>query len=132
MKVLRRIFHHWESWECFRNGFYGKENHEHFTRDECLEKYAEFLSDIEKFKKAMKRVTTEWINSSEHFLSNDSINRVAWLGQASACIELGLSSLNRGGFYKMPIEKQELANKVAKEFLHHWLRENGQNKTLFD
>ena len=125
-----RIYHHWESWECFRNGFYGKKENENLNREQCLLKYADFLSDIEKFKKAMKRVSIEWKNSCEHFLTNDSINRIAWLGQASACIELGLSSANRGGFYKMPIEKQELANKIAKEFLTEWIKNHEKNKRL--
>ena len=124
---MRRIFHHWETWECFRNGFYGKEENENYSREECLLKYADFLSDIEKFKSAMKRVSIEWKNSCEQFLTNSSINRIAWLGQSSACIELGLSSLNRAGFYRMTLEQQELANKVAKDFLNDWIKEHEKN-----
>lgn len=95
---IKRIFHTWDKWECYPAGFYensinGK------TKDEFEEIYKNFLSDLNKFETALNRVLSEWKNSCEHYLSNEKMNRIAWLGQASLCIETGIPSSFRTGYF---------------------------------
>ena len=52
----------------------------------------------------MERVVKEWPVSCEHFLTKHGMNRIAWLGQASMCIETGIPRFFRGGFNLMTQE----------------------------
>ena len=96
------------------------------TKQECEEAYRDFLADDERFKAALEKVTTEWKHSCEHYLTNEAMNRVAWLGQASACYAMGIPSVFRGGFYLLSEPQQARANKLAHEALNAWLRANGR------
>lgn len=125
---MTRIFHTYDRWECFPAGFYA-EKHPHRPNDskERLEQlYASFLSDSTRFKAALGRVITEWKNSCEHYLSNEKMNRIAWLGQAAACIEMGLPSCYRGGFHLLAKEDQDRADAIALGALNEWLAANGE------
>ena len=126
---MNRIYHHWQKWECYKAGFYNSVHP--ISKEDGQWAYAYFLGDSERFEKALKRVLNEWIFSCEHFLSNESINRIAWLGQASMCIELSLPCFYRGGFKLLSMEKQNEANKLADKYLQIWInRYEGKNKTI--
>lgn len=126
-----RIFHTFENWECHKAGFY-ESSKEGMTAAQCLEEYRAFLSNIPRFKKALQRVITEWKNSCEHYLTNSSMNRIAWLGQASLCIETGIPSAFRGGFALLTPEEQEKANNTALTYLNKWLVANGREKVTLE
>jgi len=122
-----RVFHTWDEWECYPAGFYD----EHppstdLTDDDCREIYAEFLKDPVAFEAALERVIREWPNSCAHYLTNQRMNRIAWLGQASVCIAHGIPSRYRGGFNMLSDEEQERANLVALDALNKWMRQNGR------
>lgn len=119
-----RIFHTYDKWECFKAGFYAT-NKEGMTTDECEKEYEKFLSDDDKFKNALEGVITNWKHSCEHYLTNKSMNRIAWLGQASLCYALGIPSVYRGGFNRLTSEQQDRANNIALEYLNKWLVANG-------
>lgn len=119
-----RIYHTWDKWECYPAGFY--EGHlSGKTDDEAKEMYRAFLSDLDAFDKALRRVMAEWPKSCEHYLTNESMNRVAWLGQASACIALGLPSKYRSGYFLLTDQQQKDADALALEYLNKWLTEHG-------
>lgn len=118
---MRRIFHHWEKWECVKAGMYSESD---LDRDEALEMYATFFRDIARFTAAMIRVTQEWPISCEQFLTNDSINRIAWLGQASMCMDTGVPRCFRAGFMLLSRDEQAAANQAAEDMLRHWLFEH--------
>lgn len=120
----KRIYYTWDKWECYPAGFYetGKDG---MTDEECKNKYREFLSDLSRFGMAMDRVLNEWKNSCEHYLTNESMNRIAWLGQASACIEMGIPSKYRSGYFLLTDEQQKAADLLALEYLNKWLTARG-------
>ena len=126
-----RIFHTFDKWECQKAGFYksivlGK------TTEECEKEYAEFLSNDEKFKDALEKVITEWKHSCEHYLTNRSMNRIAWLGQASMCYAAGIPSRFCGGFNLLDEKKREHANNIALEYLNKWLIENDLDEVGYE
>lgn len=92
-------------------------------RDTAMQKYAEFLRNIPRFERAMQRVITEWPRSCEQFLTNDSVNRIAWLGQAAMCIETGIPRMFRAGFSLLTEDQQLRANAAAEKVLRAWIRE---------
>lgn len=106
---MKRIYHTWEKWECYPAGFYETLPPNGMTPAEATALYAEFLRDSERFNAALWRVITEWPKSSEHYLSNEKMNRIAWLGQAAMCIETRVPSAYRGGFNRLTSAEQEQA-----------------------
>ncbi len=130
---MKRIFHTWDKWECYPAGFY--ENHpkdKAMSEDDCRKSYAEFLRDIPMFEAAMQSIILHWKHSCEHYLSNERMNRIAWLGQASMCYARGVPSIFCGGFNQLSELEQERANHSALKFLNQWLERKGEKPMTMD
>ena len=124
---MKRIYHHYETWECLR--MYLPYDGEVVDHDTLLHLYADFLRDIHRFKRALNRVKKEWPLSCEQFLSNESINRIAWLGQAAMCIDTGVPRKYRAGFMLLSAQEQEAANRTAQECLAEWLEDHARKNS---
>lgn len=127
MSKIKRIYHTWEKWECYPAGFY-EESVENKTEQVCKDEYAVFLRDLSRFGSAMERILKEWPNSCEHYLTNEKMNRIAWLGQASACIALGIPAKYRSGYFLLTKEEQGKADLLALEYLNKWLVGRGEEE----
>jgi hypothetical protein len=102
-------------------------------REGRLQSYAEFLRDLPRFAKALERVLMEWPIACEQFLSNESINRIAWLGQASMCLETGVPRKYRAGFMRLSVQEQRRANATAQQALTRWIKRHaGKNSVISD
>lgn len=124
---MERIYHTWDEWECYPAGFYeNKPANRDLSDDDCKEIYRDLLTDIPRFMKALDRVLAEWPNSCEHYLSNERMNRIAWLGQASLCIEEGIPSRYRGGYMLLDDEEKAHADLTALSALNKWLKGRGE------
>lgn len=126
-----RIFHTHEQWECFKAGFYATKFNG-MSESDCEKEYAKFLSDTQKFSGALEHVVTEWKNSCEHYLTNVSMNRIAWLGQAAMCYATGIPSKYRGGFFLLTDEHQKIANETALIYLNKWLVANNRKTVTLE
>lgn len=120
-----RVYRTWDTWECYHAGFY-EEKPKDMTQDEGEEKYREFLADIPRFEKSLKAVTEQWTNSCQHYLTNDRMNRIAWLGQASVAHALGIPSCCRGGYNRLTDSQKGAADSLALKYLNIWLKNNGR------
>ena len=118
-----RIYHTFDKWECHKAGFYASKK-DGFTSEQCEKAYAEFLSNSDLFASTLQNVITEWKYSCEHYLTNKSMNRIAWLGQAAMCYATGVPSKFCAGFNLLTEEQQHKANLVALEYLNKWLVNN--------
>lgn len=124
---MKRIYHTWDKWECYPAGFYeNKPNGKDWDDEKCREMYAEFLRDIPMFEAAMQSIIERWPRSCEHYLSNESMNRIAWLGQAAMCYAHGVPSVFRGGFNRLAEQEQQRANESALKYLNRWLVKHGE------
>lgn len=123
---MRRKWHHWETWECVPAGMYETLPPRGYTSDMALASYTKFLGDLPRFESALKRILSEWPISCEQFLSNPSINRIAWLGQSSMCIETGVPSRFRAGFSALDEDAQRAANAMADKYLGIWKAQAGE------
>jgi ParB-like chromosome segregation protein Spo0J len=121
-----RIFHEWQDWECYPAGFYSDKPPHNMTVEQCEIAYRDFLSDLDRFDKALARLIVEWKHSCEHYLTNEKMNRIAWLGQASMCLDTGVPSRFCGGYNLLTPEQQEAADRKALEYLNKWLYDNGR------
>ena len=124
---MKRIYHTWDEWECYPAGFYeNRPANKDLTDDDCRETYRALLADIPRFRAALNRVITEWHNSCEHYLTNERMNRIAWLGQASLCIAEGIPSRYRGGYMLLTDEQKLAADLAALDALNTWLKRRGE------
>jgi|TARA_Y100000310_G_scaffold342241_1_gene444534 ParB-like chromosome segregation protein Spo0J len=126
-----RIFHKYDKWECYKAGFYATKK-EGMTEKECEQEYYELLSNKKEFEKALKGVIEEWKYSCEHYLTNQSMNRIAYLGQAALCYSKGIPSKYRGGFNLLDERQQKKANNLALKYLNKWLKKNGRKEVKLD
>lgn len=123
-----RIYHTYEKWECHKAGFYSDTPPKGMTPEDCEIKYKNFLSNLNDFESGLKIVISDWRNSCEHYLTNDKMNRIAWLGQASVCAKYGIPSNFRGGFNLLTEQEQQAANELALKYLNIWLKNNGREE----
>lgn len=124
-----RILHTWDKWECYRAGFHA-ERPPGMTQEQGEAAYTEFLADLRAFEAALQRVTSEWKHSCEHYLTNDRMNRVAWLGQASVALALGIPAVCRGGYQALTFEQKYAADMMALKYLNRWLEANGRDALM--
>jgi hypothetical protein len=127
---MERIYHTWDKWECYPAGFYEtKPPRKDLTTEQCKQMYADFLADSDRFRTAVLGVLMYWPNSCEHYLSNERMNRIAWLGQSAMCFETRVSKYFCGGYFLLSEDQQREADLVALEGLNQWLAKRGE-KTL--
>jgi len=92
----------------------------------------DLLVDLPRFRAALDAVVTTWKHSCEHYLTKAAMNRIAWLGQAATCYELGIPAVYRGGFSLLTEKQQEKANAAALKAMNKWLRANGREPVGMD
>lgn len=117
---MTRIWHHYEKWECVPAGMYETVAPQGLAPEEAEVAYEVFLRDLSRFRAALVRVLAEWPIACEHFLSNISMNRIAWLGQASMCIATGVPARFKSGYKRLTAAERVAADALAAEYLQKW------------
>jgi len=126
-----RIFHTFDKWECHKAGFYAS-NKEGMTAEQCEKAYAEYLSNPDTFSHGLEGVIKDWKHSCEHYLTNKSMNRIAWLGQAAVCYSTGIPSKFCSGWNLMSEEQQDDANALALVYLNKWMVANNREELTLE
>tara|TARA_R110000764_G_scaffold72464_2_gene148603 strand:+ start:1117 stop:2268 length:1152 start_codon:yes stop_codon:yes gene_type:complete len=122
-----RVFHTYDKWECHKAGFYAP-NKKDFSNEQCEQEFIRVLTDQNLFASILDKVIIEWKNSCEHYLTNKSMNRIAWLGQAAVCYHTSVPSRYSGAWFKMSEEDRGLADETALIYLNKWMVSNGMNE----
>jgi len=128
---VNRIFHPYQDWELINYNFYGNE-HLKWSKLQCEYKYKEILGDIDLFKETMQNLSNDCPKSCEHNLTNRSMNRIAFLGQASVAYKYKIPCIYSSGFQLLTDEEKIAANNAAFEFLNNWLTDRGLEKVTLD
>jgi hypothetical protein len=69
----------------------------------------------------MMSVVNDWKYSCEHNLSNTSINRISWVGQAACAYAINSSeNIVRFAWWKLTDEEKNRANEKAKNAINYW------------
>lgn len=116
---MKRIYHHYEKWECWKHGFWdscsGNE------KKEKIQKVIELFSNPQETKIYMEKVVSDWKFSCEQNLSNDGMNKIAWLGQAACCLMGKIpSSVTMESWSFVPDEFKIIANSIAETIIKEW------------
>jgi len=124
---MNRIYHPWDLWECHKSGFF--KNQSTKNKRKQLELCINLYSDSIRFKKVCNKIITKWVFSCEHNLSNEALNKIAWMGQACCAIEYGISSdISRSAFNEVKLKLQKKADIIAQNYVNKWGRLNGFEK----
>lgn len=122
---MRQIYHPYHLWEDWQNGMW------HTGDKNRLKEAIDFTSDYIKYGKAMNRVINEWPFACEHFLSNLSINRKAWIGHAAVSIEIGITeNITRMAWGYLTEKQQNDANLQAHFNILLWERKQRLSNIL--
>ena len=124
MKKIERIWHPWQKWECYKNGFFGPFKNG-MTKNSGEIMYAEFFSRGNLFEENLSIVMNDWKYSLEHNLTNSGLNKVAWCGQAAACVYKGIPAECRSGLNFLSEKDRIKNNKIVEGFLLEWFKKGG-------
>lgn len=122
---LKRIYHRYEKWECYRSGFFKSKKG---NKEENIQKVVDFFEkeDGINFDISCNSIIHDWRYSCEHNLSNESLNRIAWLGQACVAKELGIDCYTtREAWSFLSDETKNRSNEIAQKYLNEWSVVNG-------
>ena len=86
---------------------------------------ADLMRNSQRFETAMYKALEQWPNSCRHNLTAEDSNRLAWLGHAGCCIEVGSPEENtRCGWHLLTTLEQNEANNSAQKVLDAWIAAN--------
>lgn len=89
--------------------------------DDFADRSAMLFREIDCFYDSCKKVINEWPNSCIHNLSNRSLNRCSWLGQAACFVELGsVEYTTRLGWRCLDEDEKSAANECALRVIKEW------------
>ena len=80
--MIKRIYSRYQDWEDFQNGMY---SNDFSNLDADLKNAFKILSNSDYFYKKGLEMILSWPVCADYNLSNKSINRKAWIGQATCC-----------------------------------------------
>ena len=120
---MNRVYHPYWMWEDHKAGFYDNISGE--QKKEMINKVVELFSDQKLTRKYIMRVIDEWVFSCQHNLSNESLNRIAYLGQGACCLFAGVpSTITMEAWSLVSKENQDKADEIAKDVLNIWINRN--------
>lgn len=120
-----RVFYHHDFWEDAKNGMYDLQS----IDDDKILKCVTLLSDQEIFWDTMCQMKIDWPYCFDVNLSNKTINRRAWLGQASCCYNYGISfNITIRAWNLLEDKTKKLANNTAQKMIDLYERENEDGK----
>jgi len=125
MKKMERVFHTWDKWESYHYGFFNPNPPEGVSKQQAEQLYFELLSDTKEFGRVLECVLKEWPNSVEHNLTNKTLNRIAWMGQAALAYKYKIPAQFRGGYNLLSKEQQKAADATALHYINVWMNQNG-------
>lgn len=120
---MSRIYHPYTYWEDYKCGFYDNSSGE--EKKHQIKLVLEMFNSEEFTKEYMNKVIEEWRFSCEHNLSNESMNKIAYIGQAACCIYGGVpSTVTMEAWSLLDEEVKERSNKIANSVLNKWEDKN--------
>lgn len=119
---IKRIYHSWEKWEDYKAGFYNNVSGK--DKAEMIEKVKELFNNPKLTRDYMEKAINEWFFSCEHNLSNKSMNRIAYIGQAACCLYARIPNLLTMNVWGSLEEEVRLrSDEIAKQTILKWEQE---------
>ena len=114
-----RIYHQWSLWEDYPCGFYNNSSGK--EKEEKLQKALDMFNNENLTIDNMLAVVNNWRYSCEHNLTNNSMNKIAYIGQAACAYYAEVpSTVTMEAWNLLSKEVQERSNRIAEEVLNIW------------
>jgi hypothetical protein len=115
LEDMKKIYHNYLKWEDWKHGMF---NMKSLNEDDLIQKAVTLLRDPTSLKYEMRWVAYNWPYSAAINLTNRSLNRQAWLGQAACCHKYGVPEyITKKAWHLLSDRQKELANAVADEVI---------------
>jgi len=116
---MNRIYHHHKLWEEVKYNMYGCFDLK--DKDILIKKVINYFNNSSLVKYWMEKVIEDFKFSCEHNFTNTSMNRVAWLGQASVAYAYKIcDDITKIAWNYLDEETQNRANETAKRLVERW------------
>jgi hypothetical protein len=117
---MKQIYAPYTEWEDYKNGMYKTIK----QSDEVIKSGALLLSNEKEFYNTAIELIENWVISTSINLTNNGINKKAWIGQASCCYKYGLTEEStRLAWGLLTDEQKNKANKVADKIIKLWTKQ---------
>ncbi len=127
MKKHKRIYHPFQLWEEIPANMWGDVT----NRKEHLARAIEFTGNYKLYGEYMRRVASEWKFSCENALTDETLNKRAWIGHAACAMAIGCpEDITRKAWSKLTDEQRLLANKEATRAIRSWENAQIENTSL--
>lgn len=125
---MNQFFTHYTNWEDYQNGMYCGT----IQRDETQVNRAKaILSNTDLFGEILSKLVNQWPISSKVNLTNNGINRRAWLGAAACCFDSSVTEINtRYAWNELNDSQQFQANTVAERVISEFENQNHVQTTI--
>ncbi len=129
MRKIKQKFHHFSKWEDFKGGLY-KTNVERYG--DKVQMSADLLSNQDEFFDVAIEMFSKWVYSTEQNLTDNMINKKAWIGQASCCFNHQAPDYATiEAWWSLSDEIKVEANNTAKKALKKWQSEQVMKDSLW-
>jgi hypothetical protein len=116
---IKRICHNYSKWEDWKADMYLIKT----IRPIMIQKSTRLLSDSKTFYQILNKLIKSWPFSTEHNLTDPSINKRAWLGRAACCFSHGANiNETRIAWHNMESNLQDRANHIANRIISEWTK----------
>ena len=123
-----RIYKPYYLWEDWLNGMWRSVDSKEY--ESYLQWAIDFTGDHIKYGESMGLVINEWKNTMLHNLTNQSINKRAFLGHCACCFDSGCPEYIVRDAWKLLTEQQRIdADTIAQKHIDNWINEYRTNST---
>lgn len=120
---MQRIYHHYLRWEDWRCGFY--DNCSGDIKHDKINKVLEMFNDEKLTTEYMNKVIEIWKYSCEHNLTNESLNKIAYIGQAACCLYANIpNTVTMEAWSLLSKDVQDRSDKIAQTVIDKWIYNN--------
>lgn len=126
-----RVYHPYTLWEDYKAGFY--DNISGKQKQSKIDKVLEMFNSDKLTEEYMNMVIEHWVYSCEHNLTNESMNKVAYIGQAACCLYGKVPcDLTMRGWKLLSQEVRDRSDEIANKVINKWKLERRLKNTLIN
>ena len=119
-RALKRIYHPYWNWEDVQDGMWRTVPKP--EEEALLAAAVEFTGDAALYGSYMLRVIVEWPIACEQNLSNEAMNRLAWVGHAACSLAIKCHEyITRRAWGMLTDQQREDANEQARIAVDTWV-----------
>lgn len=120
---MKQVFHPWSEWEDYKYDFY--ENCSGKAKEEKRELCFQMFNNEMETRRCMFYVVYNWRKSMEHNLTNNSMNKIAYIGQAACAFYAKIpNTVTMECWSDLTEEVKQRSNFIAEQALNAWMSNN--------